>query len=170
MLSSFKLSSRICHACNDILTNFSEIRKSFIENQRELRKEILLDDIIVKEEFDEARLDTKLEVNWQEGDAPQHHAASEDDFRKSTKRKSRRLKISNQRMVLSCDECDFKCKDKRAILNHKFKLHKGSPPPQKLWICEKCSKKCKSKEVFKRHQDKHNNVVRYSCGKLRSAE
>lgn len=165
MLSSPKLSSRICHTCNDVFTKFSEIRKSFIENQRKLRKELLLDEIIVKEEFDESKLETKLEVNWQECDAPQQPSASEEIFRKSAKQKSPRLK-----MVLHCNECDFKCKDKRAILNHKFKLHRGSPPPQKLWICEKCSKKCKSKEVFKRHQDKHNNVFRYFCGRSRSEE
>lgn len=182
----------ICLACNELLSEVSAKRKSFIENQELLQnllvRELSIVDCDIKEEIERDGIKTFAEDSFQPPEVKIEEKILEPfrnafDFNEADqnqiveksklRRRNHQTKPSNttektdkrkSRYKLYCDQCDFKCREPLPMMKHKWKAHEGPKPPPEFFICEICSKCFKARSLFLRHSDMHNQKIRYFCG------
>lgn len=160
LVRSEKLSTKICITCNSLLARYSAIRKTFVENQRVLKRllykepagsespETSKEEVILPGGYTVIEpLDETLHIEVPKLDPPI---------------KQPKTKTSK---IHQCDECSFQVKNHPETLrNHKWKVHGGPRPERKVLVCEFCSKEFSKGELLKRHLATHSNLKKFSCG------
>lgn len=172
LVRSDKLSTKICITCNSLLARYSAIRKTFVENQRILKRMLYREptghespasskeEVIHPGGYTVIESIEPFEETHQITDLTDHKEEKFINQETSTKK----LKLPK---IHKCDECSFQVKNHReTLLNHKWKVHGGQRPERKVLVCELCSKQFLKGELLKRHLAMHSNLKRFSCGKL----
>lgn len=145
LVTSERLSSKICCRCNDVIARCLTFKENFIENQQKLQEFLVegqfsqLDrlDIFVKQEEDEEEepyfkgsdfIESLREMKTEEGatgaemleDCDQEEAHWKNPKKFNLKSQRRQASVANKQ---KCSECDYECSNSRGLERHRNEEH-----------------------------------------------
>ena len=136
------LPSEICRKCANALVAFYKFKRSVIDNDQKLRKQLISTNITIKSECDS---DNKQEEIGGIGDKHESELKSEDDLID--------VKPVKSRKTHQCDVCgQFFCG--RSNLSQHMRAHRDDKP----YECDSCGKKFRRFEHLKIHKRIHTGI------------